>query len=146
MKNRHTDSDLAEFKNLIEQRITQVRTQIACLRGHLREELKNEDREVITELLGGQQRVLEGLQNSIIKIRHKAYGISIKDGSLISKERLLSSLHTSVKRAAQDAQQKEQEQKKSTGRLVELGSATGNPMLSDLVARSDSQMNYLSKQ
>ncbi len=103
---RYSDSDLQEFTELIESKLVQARADLEELRQSLSHEGDNstedtaptfkmmEDgsetlgREETAQLAARQEKFIIALQNALLRIKNKTYGICRITGKLISKERL----------------------------------------------------------
>jgi DnaK suppressor protein len=111
---RYSDSELKEFKNLISEKYKQSKVEYDLLKESL--SLKNDNGTndtspgfklaedgidaVSREEAAGQairlQKYLEHLQNALIRIENKTYGICSVTGELIPKERLRSVPHSTL--------------------------------------------------
>ncbi len=101
---RYSDAELAEFKVFVEKKLAQARRDYATLV----EELENrevgegssdaadvDDSELAT-LLGKQEKYIKHLEDALLRIQQKTYGICRVTGRLISKERLRLVPHTTL--------------------------------------------------
>ncbi len=111
---RYSDDDLNEFKTLIHSRLDEARTDYEFLKGSLTGENNNgtedtsptfklgEDvsdifsKEENAQLAGRRLKYIEQLNNALIRIENKTYGICRVSGQLISKERLRTVPHTTL--------------------------------------------------
>lgn len=111
---RYSDSDLQEFKQLIETKLTEARSDYDLLVGSLTRHNDNgtddtspgfkmaEDssdvfsKEEIAHLATRQKKFIDNLQNALIRIENKTYGICRVSGKLIAKERLRMVPHTTL--------------------------------------------------
>lgn len=102
---RYSDSDLAEFKELIEGKLKEAKENLHELSESLSHnnngtddtapaQLKMEDgseatsREEIAQLAARQERYIQNLKDALVRIENKTYGICRATGNLIRKERL----------------------------------------------------------
>jgi DnaK suppressor protein len=103
---RYSDSDLIEFEVLIQDKLKQAKDDLEQLRKSLSHEDDNstddtsptfkmmEDgsetmsREETAQLAARQEKFIQSLENALVRIKNKTYGICRVTGKLISKERL----------------------------------------------------------
>jgi RNA polymerase-binding transcription factor DksA len=119
---RYSDSDLAEFKELILRKVEEAKEDLSLLKGSLSH---NDDhgtndtgrtfnmmedgsdtlsREEVAQLASRQEKFIESLQNALIRIENKTYGICRVTGKLIQKERLKLVPHATLSIEAKNAQ------------------------------------------
>ena len=109
VKKRYSDEELQEFKELINQKIAQARKDINILRSLLdnhdmtqtkivtfEDSASTYARESNLKLIGRLERFVRDLENALIRIENKTYGICRKTGKLISKERLRAVPHATL--------------------------------------------------
>tara|TARA_B100000809_G_scaffold116172_2_gene114338 strand:+ start:556 stop:930 length:375 start_codon:yes stop_codon:yes gene_type:complete len=119
---RYSDSDLAEFKALIESKVEAAKIDLNDLRGSLSHKDDNGtddtshsfkmmeegaatlSREEVAQLAGRQEKFLKHLENALIRISNKSYGVCRETGKLIRKERLLAVPHATLSIEAKNAQ------------------------------------------
>ncbi len=103
--NRYSDSELEEFRALIEKKMTRAREQIELLESQITEMTENSDGdygldmmddsntnndvEMLNNLAIHQRKYIRELENALNRIRNKTYGICEVSGELIDKKRLL---------------------------------------------------------
>ncbi len=102
---RYSDQDLQEFKELINSRLDEAKTDLTLLKESLSHnnngtddtsptQLKMEDgseargREETAQLASRQERFIMNLKDALVRIENKTYGICRATGVLIRKERL----------------------------------------------------------
>lgn len=101
---RYSDAELQEFKALIEGKLEKAQTQLDSLREQILEIAENSgddhgvdwvddsstgnDVEMLNNMAIRQRRYIQDLQNALIRIRNKVYGICTVTGELIDKKRL----------------------------------------------------------
>lgn len=101
---RYSDAELEEFKELIESKLEKAQTQLSSLQEQILEIAENSgddhgvdwmddsstgsDVEMLNNMAIRQRRYIQDLQNALIRIRNKAYGICTITGELIDKKRL----------------------------------------------------------
>lgn len=109
-KTRYSDEELAEFRLLIEQKLSEARKQLEYYHTQLAELADNPDikaksvedgtgsaeMEQLTQLADRQKNLIQHLENALLRIENKVYGICRKTGKLISKERLRAVPHTTL--------------------------------------------------
>lgn len=104
-KNKYSDQDLAEFKTLIEIKVIEAKNDLEMLNSAISNDNNGtndtspsfkmmEDgsdtlsREETSQLALRQEKFINSLNNALIRIENKTYGICRETGELISKERL----------------------------------------------------------
>jgi RNA polymerase-binding protein DksA len=111
---RYNDDDLEAFKEIIENKIKRARGQLEYFEQQLQAMADNPDAKVKglddgtgtaeSEAISGmalrQQKLLKHLENALIRIQNKTYGICRETGKLISKERLKAVPHATLSIAA----------------------------------------------
>jgi DnaK suppressor protein len=121
-KNRYSDSELAEFKEIILDKLKEAKIDLELLKGSLshsddhgtddtgRSFNMMEDgsetlgREEMAQLAARQEKFVQNLQNALIRIENKTYGICRETGKLIRKERLKLVPHATLSIEAKRAQ------------------------------------------
>ena len=121
-KNRYSDEELAEFKELIEKKISDARVDLDGLKDSLSHKDDNgtddtihsfnmmEDgagtlsREDVAQLAQRQEKFIRNLENALNRIQNKTYGICRETGKLIKKERLRAVPHSTLSIEAKQAQ------------------------------------------
>ncbi|MCB9361426.1 MAG: TraR/DksA C4-type zinc finger protein [Flavobacteriales bacterium] len=121
-KNRYSDAELAEFKELIEKKIAEARIDLDGLKDSLSHKDDNgtddtshsfnmmEDgagtlsREEVAQLAQRQEKFIRNLENALNRIQNKTYGICRETGKLIKKERLRAVPHATLSIEAKQAQ------------------------------------------
>ena len=101
-KTRYSDAELAEFKELITEKLKSAREELHYLRSQLTDRADNQDAKLkglddgigtaeterLSTLAARQGKYIKHLENALIRIQNKIYGICRETGKLISKERL----------------------------------------------------------
>jgi len=121
-KTRYSDSELKEFKDLILTKLKEANEDLDLLKGSLshsddhgtddtgRSFNMMEDgsdtlsREEIAQLAARQEKFISNLQNALVRIENKTYGICRVTGKLIQKERLKLVPHATLSIEAKNAQ------------------------------------------
>jgi len=111
-KTRYSDKELEEFKQIILQKLNDARRELTTLQAQLTAANEHgtddtastfkmlEDgsdslaKEEAGQLAGRQKKFIEQLENALIRIENKTYGICRVTGKLIPKERLRAVPHT----------------------------------------------------
>lgn len=103
-KVRYSDEDLQEFKTIVDKRIEKAQEELNYTQQQIAELNENgfnqqggdwyddstahTDLELLQRMAQRQQRHLQDLQNALLRIHNKTYGVCTITGHLISKERL----------------------------------------------------------
>lgn len=109
-KTRFTDVELDEFKILIEKKLERAIEELGFYKNELRHAAENDDQKVkglddgsstieaefTSSIVSRQEKYIKHLQNALIRIENKVYGICRESGKLISKERLRAVPHATL--------------------------------------------------
>ena len=124
-KTRYSDEELQEFKQLILQKLEDAKAELSNLQGILNSANTHgtddtastfkilEDgsetlaKEEAGQLAARQNKFIEQLENALIRIENKTYGICRVTGKLIPKERLRAVPHTTQSMEAKLQQYKD---------------------------------------
>ena len=119
---RYSDSDLAEFEALIKEKLVVAKENLQELQRALSHEDDNttddtsptfkmmEDgsetmsREETAQLAARQQKFIMNLENALLRIKNKTYGVCRVSGNLIPKERLRLVPHATMSIEAKNRQ------------------------------------------
>ena len=119
---RYSDSDLAEFEALIQEKLVAAKENLQELQRALSHEDDNttddtsptfkmmEDgsetmsREETAQLAARQQKFIMNLENALLRIKNKTYGVCRVSGNLIPKERLRLVPHATMSIEAKNRQ------------------------------------------
>ena len=107
---RYSDAQLAEFKAIIDAKLAEARRQLQFYRDQVNEQANSEDgrprglddgtttmaNEELHRLAARQQQLIQHLENALLRIQNKVYGICRQTGELISAERLRIVPHTTL--------------------------------------------------
>jgi DnaK suppressor protein len=122
IKNRYSDKDLSEFKDLIEQKIEKAQEDLELLKSTYMNDGNNGtddtsptfkafeegsetmSKEANTQLAIRQEKFIRDLRNALIRIENKTYGICRVTGKLIRKERLVLVPHATLSIEAKNIQ------------------------------------------
>ena len=121
-KNRYSDSELEEFRSIIEKKLVEAKEDLVILKGSLshKDDHGTDDtgrsfnmmedgaetlmREENAQLAARSEKFIKNLDNALIRINNKTYGVCRKSGKLISKERLKLVPHATLSIAAKNAE------------------------------------------
>lgn len=121
-KTKYSDQELSEFKDLINDKLTEAKEDLELLQGSLSHKDDHgtndtgrtfnmmEDgsetlsREEVAQLAARQEKFIESLKNALIRIENKTYGVCRVSGKLIRKERLKLVPHATMSIEAKNAQ------------------------------------------
>ena len=113
-KTRYSDSELQEFKELIQDKLRSSKEELNALTTSLSNPNANgtedtsgayktlEDgsatmeKEQINQLAARQKKFIDNLENALVRIENKTYGICRETGKLIQKERLRAVPHATL--------------------------------------------------
>ncbi|MDQ3045932.1 MAG: hypothetical protein M3R27_00165 [Bacteroidota bacterium] len=113
-RTRYSDAELKEFKELIQKKLSEAQKDFELLKSTLshKDDHGTDDtsptfklledgsdvlsKEETAHLAGRQEKFIQNLQNALIRIENKTYGICRATGKLISKERLRSVPHATL--------------------------------------------------
>ncbi|MFN6377815.1 MAG: TraR/DksA family transcriptional regulator [Flavobacteriales bacterium] len=119
---RYSDKDLLEFQELIHTKLAQAKSDLDELRQSLSHEGDNstddtsptfkmmEDgndtmsREEVAQLAARQEKFIQALENALLRIKNKTYGVCRVTGKLIPKERLRLVPHATLSIEAKNMQ------------------------------------------
>ena len=113
---RYSDEELKEFKYLIDSKLEKAHHQYQSLKEQLKDvtENNNDDYakditdfssiqtevEMLNNMANHQRKYIQDLENALIRINNKSYGICVVSGELIDKKRLLAVPNTTKSVAA----------------------------------------------
>lgn len=121
--NRYSDKDLAEFKELIQNKIAFAEEDLALIKSAFKNDSNNgtEDtsptfkafeegsetmsKEANVALAIRQEKFIRDLKNALVRIENKTYGVCRVTGKLIAKERLKLVPHATLSIEAKNMQQ-----------------------------------------
>ncbi|MBI5914964.1 MAG: TraR/DksA family transcriptional regulator [Bacteroidetes bacterium] len=102
---RYSDADLEEFRELVEKKLETATAELGYLQEQILEITENSgddhggdwmddsstnnDIEFLNNMAIRQRKYIQDMENALIRIRNKTYGICLVTGQLISKARLL---------------------------------------------------------
>ena len=118
-KTRFTDSELQEFKSLIEEKIEKAKADLDLLKSSymndgtedtaptfkaFEEGSETMSKEANTQLALRQEKFIRDLKNALIRIENKTYGLCRVTGNLINKKRLFLVPHATLSIEAKNMQ------------------------------------------
>lgn len=125
---RYSDEELAEFRNVIEEKLTDARQQLDMFRNQILEVTENasddyggdwmddssinSEVEMLNNMAIRQQKFIQDLEHALIRINNKTYGICSISGRLIDKRRLLA-VPTTTKSVIAKQEERLREEEKS---------------------------------
>lgn len=109
-KTRYNDEELEEFKELIEVKLAKARHELQFYRTEMVEMADNPDvkikglddgintaeNERLNNMAARQRKLVRHLENALIRIENKSYGVCRATGKLIAKERLRAVPHATL--------------------------------------------------
>lgn len=123
-KTRYNDAELEEFKEIIQKKLVEARKDLELLTDAftnnsehdtndtsptfkvLEEGYMVRSKEENSQLAARQTKFIQNLENALIRIENKSYGICRETGKLIPKERLRSVPHATLSIEAKNRQLK----------------------------------------
>ena len=107
---RYSDDDLSEFRTLIEQKLSKAQREFNFYSAQLREMSMNSDskikglddgalvgeNELLSSMAARQEKYIQHLENALVRIQNKLYGICRATGELIPKDRLRAVPHATL--------------------------------------------------
>lgn len=119
-KSRYSDNELAEFRELIEEKLAKAQQQLNFYLQQIGELADNPDSKLkglddasstmeserLYTNAARQRKLIRHLENALIRIENKVYGVCRETGKLISKERLRAVPHATLSIAAKQNRKK----------------------------------------
>ncbi len=108
---RYSDKDLEEFKEIINAKLKVSREDVAELKETLENSSENPDnqsgwnyedstdhseKEHLISMIARQTKFIKGLEDALVRIENKTYGICRQTGKLIDKKRLAAVPHATL--------------------------------------------------
>jgi RNA polymerase-binding transcription factor DksA len=124
---RYSDAELDEFRDLINEKLTNAKEELAFMEGQLSELSESTNNknsadlfddsslhteiEMLSRMIIRQQQFVRNLEAALVRIKNKSYGICTVTGQLIDKKRLMLVPHAtkSVLGKAEEKKQQAQE-------------------------------------
>lgn len=108
-KTRYSDSELEEFRVLIEEKLKKSIEDLDFYKNQIADLSRNSDKlkglddgsvtsemERLNGLANRQEKFIQHLRNALIRIKNKIYGVCRESGKLISKDRLKAVPHATL--------------------------------------------------
>lgn len=109
-KTRYSDEELEEFRQIIEKKLARAKSQYEFYLSQLSEMADNSDSKIkglddgigtaenerLSGMAARQQKLIQHLENAMIRVQNKVYGVCRVTGQLISKERLKAVPHATL--------------------------------------------------
>ena len=109
-KTRYSDQELEEFRVIIQTKLDRAQKEVDYYLQQLKEMADNPDAKVrglddgtntmenerLHSMTARQQKLIKHLENALIRIQNKVYGVCRETGTLISKERLRAVPHATL--------------------------------------------------
>ncbi len=142
---RYTDQELAVFKEIIDTKLLQAKTQLAQMQSQIVEATQNSsdahgadwmddssmnaELDMLNNMAIRQRKYIKELENASIRIQNKVYGICMISGDLIDKRRLTAVPTTTKSLAAKKAMSalKPQRRAEATTRKKKRNTITKTP-------------------
>ena len=123
-KTRYTDSELEEFRDIINEKLRLTRRDQSAMMKQLmnadgndvddtsptykalEEGSASQSKEDLVQMANRQQKFIQGLEAALVRIENKTYGIDRITGELIPKERLRAVPHATLSVASKNARKK----------------------------------------
>lgn len=122
---RYSDEDLAEFKKIIDQKLDLAKENLQGLESQLLEVTENNfdefggdwmddtetnnELEYLNNMIIRQKKYIQDLDNALVRIKNKTYGVCVVTGKLINKKRLMAVPHATKSVEAKLSQKAEEE-------------------------------------
>ncbi len=117
-KTRYSDEELEEFRVLIEEKLKNALDQLNFYQQQLEDLADNSDAKIrglddgvgtaenehLYEMASRQQKLIQHLENALVRVHNKTYGICRSTGKLIAKERLRAVPHATLCMEAKKSQ------------------------------------------
>lgn len=109
-KTRYSDEELEEFRGIIQEKLDKANKQLQFYLDQLSDMADNPDAKIkglddgigtaenerLSNMAARQRKHIQHLENALIRIKNKAYGVCRVTGKLISKERLRAVPHATL--------------------------------------------------
>lgn len=119
-KTRYSDEELKEFQELIEKKLEAARRQLDYYLSQMAEMADNPDIKIkslddgvgtveserLNSMASRQRKHIQHLENALVRIQNKVYGVCRETGKLISKERLRAVPHATLSIEAKQSRKK----------------------------------------
>ena len=113
LKTRYSDDELIEFRELIQKKIDSARNELKYLQESLLNDENGQDdtsalykaleegsatleKEQLSQMAARQRKFIDNLQQALVRIENKTYGICRETGKLIAADRLRAVPHATL--------------------------------------------------
>lgn len=110
VKTRYTDKELKEFRSIIDEKMKEAREQLDFCQNQLQSMADNPDQKIkglddgigtaeverLTNMAARQRKHIQHLENALLRVQNKVYGVCRESGKLISKARLKAVPHATL--------------------------------------------------
>lgn len=157
--NRYSDADLAEFKDVIDKKLATAYEELNYIQeqisnttetmekdGDWMEESSNySDLEMMQTMAHRLTRHIQNLENALLRIKNKSYGICVVTGELIDKRRLLAVPTTTQSLTAKQMTTPPPKPEPSESRPVSRSTEDSGPKIITKVVQKPSESGKSSK-
>lgn len=116
-KTKYSDEELEEFKILITNKLKKAQEELQLYMSQINDHAENDESkskgledgigtvevERMNTLAARQKKYIQHLENALIRIENKVYGICRESGKLIQKERLMAVPHATLSISAKES-------------------------------------------
>lgn len=161
VRSRYSDQDLSEFKVIIEDRLEKAQTQLENIKEQIYEITENggdehggdwvddsgfnTDMELLNTMAVRQRKYIQDLDNALVRIRNKTYGICVISGNLIPIERLRA-VPTTTKSLTVKTEEQKKAQEKKKHRVNRLPYVRKREVISKIVKKTPIDPTKVKKQ
>lgn len=161
VRSRYSDKDLDEFRAVIEDRLEKAKIQLENIQEQIYEVTENggdehggdwvddsgfnTDMELLNTMAIRQRKYTQDLDNALVRIRNKTYGICVISGNLIPIERLRA-VPTTTKSLSVKTEEQEKAQAKKKHRVTKLPYVRKREIYSKIVKKTPIDPSKVKKQ
>lgn len=161
VRSRYSDQELDEFKAIIEDRLGKAQAQLENIKEQIYEITENggdehggdwvddsgfnTDMELLNTMAIRQRKYIQDLDNALVRIRNKTYGICVISGKLIPIERLRA-VPTTTKSLTVKTEEQAKAQEKKKHRVPKLPYVRKREVISKIVKKTPINPEKVSKQ
>ncbi len=161
VRSRYSDQELEEFKAIIEDRLQKAQAQLENIKEQIFEITENggdehggdwvddsgfnTDMELLNTMAIRQRKYIQDLDNALVRIRNKTYGICVISGNLIPVERLRA-VPTTTKSLTVKTEEQAKAQEKKKHRVPKLPYVRKREVISKIVKKTPINPEKVKKQ
>ena len=161
VRSRYSDQELEEFKAIIEDRLAKAQAQLESIKEQIFEITENggdehggdwvddsgfnTDMELLNTMAIRQRKYIQDLDNALVRIRNKTYGICVISGNLIPIERLRA-VPTTTKSLTVKTEEQAKAQEKKKHRVPKLPYVRKREVISKIVKKTPINPDKVKKQ